>query len=278
MQRLAENIVRVALLHHIAQVHYQNGVGDVLDDRQIVRNEHVRQSHFVLQFFQKIYYLRLNGNVKRGYGLVADDQLGLYGESARNTDTLALTAGKLVRIAVVILRLQSAFLHNIHYVIVQLRLGHDFVHLNAFLDKTAHGHTGRQRGIRILEHELHIRAERAHFLFAEFGKLLAFEENFAAVRFVQLENGSAQRGFTATGFAHDADGFTLFESKSHVVHRFEIASGLAEQRFFDYEILFQVLDFKKLFVRGGVFALDFVFVHVSRPPFRTGSRTRNACR
>ena len=186
MKRIAEYFVRVSLFHHIAEIHYKYRIGYIFYDRQIVRNKHVRQSHIVLKFFEKIDYLRLNGHVERGNRFVADDQLGFNRKRAGNADTLTLTAGKLVRVTVVILRLQAAFFHDVHYVVVHLFFGHDFMHFHAFFDKASHRHTGRQRRVRILENQLHIGTETTHFFLFEMSKLLPLEKDFAAVGFVQF--------------------------------------------------------------------------------------------
>ena len=92
MQRVFEYFVRFAQLHDFAEIHDENLFRDVLDDGQVVRNEHISKPDLLLQIFQKIDDLRLNGYVQRGNGLVADDELGLYRQSARNADSLPLTA------------------------------------------------------------------------------------------------------------------------------------------------------------------------------------------
>ena len=81
----------------------------MLDNGQIVRNEDIRQSHILLHIFQEVDNLRLNGNVERGNRLVADDEFWFQSKRRSDTDTLALTAGKFMRVTVVVMRLQSAF-------------------------------------------------------------------------------------------------------------------------------------------------------------------------
>ena len=60
----------------------------------------MRQAELPLQVLQQVDDLRLDRDVERGDRLVADDQVGLGGQSAGDADALALAAGELVRPAV----------------------------------------------------------------------------------------------------------------------------------------------------------------------------------
>ena len=96
MQRVGVELVARRQLHHAAQIHHRDAVGDVFDDVQIMRDEQVRQPHALLQIVREVDHLRLNRHIQRGDRLVADDELRLDGERAGNADALALAAGKLV--------------------------------------------------------------------------------------------------------------------------------------------------------------------------------------
>ncbi len=52
-----------------------------------------------LEVLQQVDDLRLHRNVERRHRLVADDEVGLHRERARDADALPLAAGKLVRVA-----------------------------------------------------------------------------------------------------------------------------------------------------------------------------------
>ncbi|MPN28210.1 hypothetical protein SDC9_175651 [bioreactor metagenome] len=86
-------------LNDFAEIHDPDALRNMLHNRQIVRNKEIGQPHILLQLFQHIDDLRLNGHVQRGYRFVANDELRLHRERAGNTDALPLSAGKLVRIA-----------------------------------------------------------------------------------------------------------------------------------------------------------------------------------
>ena len=92
VEGVGEDVLLVTELNHSTKVHNADLIRDELNYRQIVRNEEVGEVHRLLKFLQKIDDLCLNGNVERGYGLVTNDKLGVYRQSARDTNTLTLTA------------------------------------------------------------------------------------------------------------------------------------------------------------------------------------------
>ena len=71
--------------------------GEVVDNAQIMRDEHERQLHLLLQILQKVQNLGLNGDVQCRDRLVADDELRVHGKRAGDADTLAAAAVELVR-------------------------------------------------------------------------------------------------------------------------------------------------------------------------------------
>ena len=94
-------------------VHNCNTVGNMVNDQQIMRDKQIRHAQLVLQFLEHIYHLRLNGHIQCGYRLVTDDKLRVYRECSCNTDTLSLSAGKLMCITHGMLGIQSNQLHEV---------------------------------------------------------------------------------------------------------------------------------------------------------------------
>src|SRR5690606_9922058 len=80
---------------------------DMLDDREVVRDEQIAETALLLQIHEQVDHLRLDGHVERGYRLIAYDQLRIKGKRARNAYALALAARELMR-EVVHLRLAEA--------------------------------------------------------------------------------------------------------------------------------------------------------------------------
>src|SRR5437588_13119214 len=81
----------------LAEIHHRDTMGHVLDDREIMTDEQQRQAELLLKILEQVDDLRLDRDVERGDRLVADDQLGLGRERARNADALALAAGEFGR-------------------------------------------------------------------------------------------------------------------------------------------------------------------------------------
>ena len=65
-----------------------------------MRDKKISQVLLLLEILQQVDDLRLDRNIKRRNRLVADDKFRAHRKTARNTDSLALAAGELVRITV----------------------------------------------------------------------------------------------------------------------------------------------------------------------------------
>ena len=71
--RLPDALV-IAVLDELSAVHDEDFVGDVANDRQVVGNEEVGEAELPLQVHEQVENLRLDRNVERRYGFVADYQ------------------------------------------------------------------------------------------------------------------------------------------------------------------------------------------------------------
>ena len=67
--------IPVSQLDDLAQVHHGDAVGNVTYNREIVGNEEIGQTEFVLKIFQQVDDLRLNRNVERGNRLTTNDAI-----------------------------------------------------------------------------------------------------------------------------------------------------------------------------------------------------------
>src|SRR5438552_11236684 len=79
----------------------------MLHHRQVVGDEQVGQPELLLQLFQQVEHLRLDGHVQRGDGFIANDQLGVDCQCPGDADALPLPSGKLVRIAIHMVRRET---------------------------------------------------------------------------------------------------------------------------------------------------------------------------
>ena len=116
-------VVALGDLDHLAEVHDHHAVGDVADDVEVVRDEDVGEAELPLQVLQQVEDLGLDRDVERGDRLVADDQLRVDRERARDADALALAARELVREAVVVLRVEADDLQQLLDAALDLGVG-----------------------------------------------------------------------------------------------------------------------------------------------------------
>ena len=85
-------------------------------------DEDQRQAEVALELAQQVEHLRLDRDVERRHRLVGDDQLRLERDRARDADALALAAGELVRVAVVVLGVEADRVHQLLHRLAALAL------------------------------------------------------------------------------------------------------------------------------------------------------------
>src|SRR5579863_1468442 len=201
MQRIFVKRVAIGKLNDLPDVHDGDARRDVADDREIVRDEQVRQPKLLLQIFEQIDDLRLNRDVERGDGLVGNDEFRPDRERTRNTDALTLSARKLVRIAVCMIRLKADHFQELLDALFRRFAFGNVVNLERFLDDGADRHARIETGIRILKDDLHLFAQRAQIGAGEMRDVTSTEFDRTFGRGRQAQNHAAGRRFPGTGFA-----------------------------------------------------------------------------
>ena len=239
MQRVVVDLVGLGQLHHLAQVHHGDAVGDVAHHQQVVGDEEVGQAQLLLEVVKHVDDLRLNGHVQRGDGLVADDELGIDRQCAGDADALALATGKLVGVAGGVLAVQADVAHQLQNALLTLLLaGVELVHVQRLTDDVGDRHAGIQRGVGILKDHGGLLAELLDVLLALDG--LAVEDHLSGGGLVQVQNRAAHGGLAAAGLAHQAQRLALVDGEGDVIHGLE---GLgAEEAHVDIEVFLEVLD------------------------------------
>ncbi|MCY1462372.1 hypothetical protein D9M71_801380 [compost metagenome] len=86
------------------EIHHCHLVGNVADHGQIVGDEKVGHAQFFPKPLQEPDDLVLRRNVEGADGLITYDEGRIDGEGTGNGDTLALPAGKLVGVALEVMR------------------------------------------------------------------------------------------------------------------------------------------------------------------------------
>ena len=251
MQGLGEDLLLAGVLHHVAQVHHAHRVGDVLHHRQIMADEQVRQVELLLQVLQQVDDLGLYGHIQGGHRLVADDEVRVQGDGAGDADALALAAGELVGIAVLLVVVQSAGLHDAGHIGVVLVLGHQAVLPHGLSDDFAHGQAGRQAGVGVLEDQLHLGSEFPQRLAVQLVQMdVAVEHHLAGGLGREVQKRLAHGGLAAAGLAHQAHGGAPPDGERHVLHRVHMAHHAAEQPGLDREVLAEVAHLHHVFIGG----------------------------
>src|SRR5579885_1025460 len=117
-------VERLALcqFHHSSQVHHGHAIADMFHDRQIESHEQVGQAKLTLEIFQQVKHLGLNGHIQGRNRLVGDNEGGMQRQGARNADTLALPAAKLMREAVHKERIEANYFEQMSYLVLHFRL------------------------------------------------------------------------------------------------------------------------------------------------------------
>src|SRR5579885_3477020 len=121
--------------------------------------------------------------------------------------------------------------------------------------ETVHGHGLRQRlpdgsarverGVGILEHDLHLAAEPPELRRARRQHVLALEPHAARVGLDEPQDRAARGRLAAAGFTHQAEGLANPDRKGDVAERVHRASGAAEEAAPDLERLAEALDLEK---------------------------------
>ena len=83
-----------------SQVHHENAITDMLDDREVMSNEEIGEREALLQFLKEVYDLCLDGDVERTDGLVTNDEFWFYGQRAGDSNALALTAAEFMGVTI----------------------------------------------------------------------------------------------------------------------------------------------------------------------------------
>ena len=161
----AVQIVARADLDDLAEVHDGDAIAHVPDDRQVVGDQHDRQAEATLQVAQQVQHLCLDRDVERRHRLIGDQELRLKRDRARHADALALAAGELVRVAVVVLGVQPDRLHQPLHLALSLAPcpGRRLVDRERLADDRADRLARVQRGVRVLEDQLNLAADGLQF-------------------------------------------------------------------------------------------------------------------
>ena len=250
MPRLAVERVARGELHDPAEVHHRDPVRDVADHAEIVRDEEVGEPEPLLEVFEQVDHLGLDGHVERGDRLVADDELGVQRERPGHPDALALAAGELVRVAVGEAGVEPHRLEQLLDPLPQPPPLRDPVLHQGLPDDAAHRHARIQTVLRVLEDHLHARAKLAQGLAVEGGDVGPAEHDASRRRVVQAQDDATRGRFAAAALADQPQRLTLPDLEVEAIHRPDRADLAAEHAPHDREVPGEVLDPEERFGLG----------------------------
>ena len=190
---------------------------------------------------QQVHDLGLDRDVERGDRLVGHEQLGLEGERAGDPDALALTAGELVGVPVVVLGVETHDLEQLPHPVEHLLLRHHLVHPQRGADDRAHRVPRVQRAVGVLEDHLDLFAVRQHLLGRQVADLVALELHRARGGVEQPRDEAPGRRLAAARLADQAQRRPRRHLEGDPVDRLHLRDGAPDQaRRLHREVLAQV--------------------------------------
>src|SRR6185295_12722183 len=141
-----------------------DAVGDVVDYREIVADEHQREAELLLQILEQVQNLRLDRHVERRDRFVADHHVGPEREGTRDADALALAAREGVRVAAELPAVEADHLHQLADHLAAIGVVADAVDDQRLDQDVVDGHARIERAERVLEDELELAAEAVQLL------------------------------------------------------------------------------------------------------------------
>ena len=132
-------------------------------------------------------------------------ELRLERQRPGDADALALAAGELGREAVVVLGVEADELHQLLHLALALVAVGDAVDGERVADDRADATARVQRAVRVLEHHLHLAAQRAQLGPRQRADVGAVEHDPARGEVVQPGHAAGQRGLAAAGLPHQPE-------------------------------------------------------------------------
>ncbi len=150
-------------------------------------------------------------------------------------------------VALGVLRTQPDDLQQLHHTILDfcIRLAKT-MELDDLGKHAADGDTRVERGIGILEDDLHLAAKIAQIVACHRRHFPSFELYRAGGRIHEPENRAPRRGLATAGFPHQSQGLPLADSEADIVDSLDLSDCLAEKPALYREVFLEPRDFEKV--------------------------------
>ena len=86
------DLPHVSVLHAGSRMHDHNAIADIIDERQVVRNEQNGQTHFGEDALEQCHNFRLDGDIEPRRRLIGDQQFGTRRNGTCNHHALSHAA------------------------------------------------------------------------------------------------------------------------------------------------------------------------------------------
>ena len=180
------------------------------------------RSKSLLELLHQVDDLRLDRDVERRHGLVADEEVRVERERAGEADPLPLAAGELVRVARPGVGGQADRLQQLAHRLAEL-LAAAAVHAQRLADHARNRVARVQRRVRILEDHLHPPPQRAHLRLAEVGDVGAVEGDLPGGRLVEAEERAADGRLAAARLADEPERLAALDLERDAVDGLDVA-------------------------------------------------------
>jgi hypothetical protein len=195
-----------------AGVHHDDRITALGNDAEVVGDEDGRSIHFLTEFLEEVQDLSLDRDIESGGGFVSNDEIRVTGEGNGNDDTLAHTAGELVRELIdTRFRGRDADLFKeFDGSDASFREAEATVKHERLADLFADGMDRVEGGHGLLENDADVlTTDRVHFIAREGHQVTALKHDFARDNLThglgeESNDGHGSDAFATAGFADDA--------------------------------------------------------------------------
>ncbi|MPL80475.1 hypothetical protein SDC9_26375 [bioreactor metagenome] len=232
--RGAEDLRAGAHLDDLAHEHHRHPVRDVLDHRHVMADEEIGDAELALQCGKQVEHPRLHRDIQRRDALVGDDELRLQRKGAGDADPLALATRELVRIAVELIAVEADPLEQRGDAGASGLGRADAVDEKRLAHQIAHPHPRIKRRHRVLEHDLHVAAQRLHLARGQAAQPVARHLDAALMRH---EPGQrlGDRRLAAAAFADEREGLAGADVEADALDRVDAVGDARQQPAADVE-------------------------------------------
>ena len=233
-----EHVADAAFLHHPAAVQNGHVAADVLHHAHLVGDDDDGDAHFGVDIADQLQDGVGGLGVQRAGGLVAQQHLGVAGESSRDGHSLLLSAGQLRRVGVRLIR-QAYDLQQLRGALFRIRLFHA-----RQLQREANVAQARalHQQVEALEDHGDIPPLGPQLLFGQCADIHAVDQHLPVGGAFQHVDAAHQRAFARAGHADDAVDIAVADGKRHVRQRRHVPrggmEGFCKMFYFDHSFSF----------------------------------------